>query len=160
VPEENRLAEAIVWGLRERARAGNRTAAIVEPVSGDVPDRGHRPWTFVATIDNNWRTVAMLGGQRDQPPACCDVRGSQRAQIQLQAGPAIWQTAEVPNPRRLSWHGRVAAIARRSRSATWAMSRPIKDQAGKTATVVNAPVLGLVEISEAKLARSDGSRFA
>jgi len=38
--------------------------------------------------------------------------------------------------------------------------QPIKDQAGKTATVVNAPVLGLIEISEAKLARSDGSRFA
>jgi hypothetical protein len=38
--------------------------------------------------------------------------------------------------------------------------QPIKDQAGRTATVVNAPVLGLIEISESKLARSDGSRFA
>ena len=38
--------------------------------------------------------------------------------------------------------------------------QPIKDQAGKTATLVNAPILGLVDITEAKLARSDGSRFA
>src|SRR5262245_38411887 len=37
---------------------------------------------------------------------------------------------------------------------------PIKDQGGKTATVVNAPVLGLIEITQAELARSDGSRFA
>ena len=36
----------------------------------------------------------------------------------------------------------------------------IKDQAGKTATVMNAPVFGLIEISEVKLSRSDGSRFA
>jgi hypothetical protein len=36
----------------------------------------------------------------------------------------------------------------------------IKDQAGKTATVMNAPIFGLIEISEVKLSRSDGSRFA
>ena len=38
--------------------------------------------------------------------------------------------------------------------------QPIKDQAGKTATVMNAPVFGLIEISEVKLSRSDGSRFS
>ncbi len=36
----------------------------------------------------------------------------------------------------------------------------IKDQAGKTATVMNAPIFGLIEISEVKLSRSDGSQFA
>jgi hypothetical protein len=36
----------------------------------------------------------------------------------------------------------------------------IKDQAGKTATVMNAPIFGLIEISEVRLSRSDGSRFA
>jgi hypothetical protein len=38
--------------------------------------------------------------------------------------------------------------------------QPIKDQAGRTATVMNAPVFGLIEISEVRLSRSDGSRFA
>ena len=38
--------------------------------------------------------------------------------------------------------------------------QPIKDQAGKTATVTNAPVLGLIELSESRLARGDGSHFA
>jgi len=36
----------------------------------------------------------------------------------------------------------------------------IKDQAGKTATIMNAPVFGLVGIREVRLSRSDGSRFA
>lgn len=36
----------------------------------------------------------------------------------------------------------------------------IKDGTGKQTVVFNAPVLGLVEISEARLAKSDGSRFA
>jgi hypothetical protein len=36
----------------------------------------------------------------------------------------------------------------------------LKNGAGKATTVMNAPVLGLVEISEARLAKSDGSRFA
>ena len=36
----------------------------------------------------------------------------------------------------------------------------IKDQAGKQAAIMNAPILGLIEISKAELARSDGSRFA
>jgi hypothetical protein len=38
--------------------------------------------------------------------------------------------------------------------------QPIKDQAGRTAAIMNAPILGLIEISKAELARSDGSRFA
>jgi len=38
--------------------------------------------------------------------------------------------------------------------------QPIKDQSGRTATLMNAPVLGLIEISQTELARSDGSRFA
>jgi hypothetical protein len=37
VPEEDRLAEAVVRGLREGARASDSTAAIVEPVTRDVP---------------------------------------------------------------------------------------------------------------------------
>jgi hypothetical protein len=37
VPEQNRLAETVVRGLRESAGAGDGTAAIVEPVSRDVP---------------------------------------------------------------------------------------------------------------------------
>lgn len=37
---------------------------------------------------------------------------------------------------------------------------PIRDQGGRTASVHNAPVLGLIEIGRADLARSDGSRFA
>jgi hypothetical protein len=36
----------------------------------------------------------------------------------------------------------------------------IKDQASKQAAIMNAPILGLIEISKAELARSDGSRFA
>lgn len=36
----------------------------------------------------------------------------------------------------------------------------IKDQAGKQSAIMNAPILGLIEISKAELARSDGSRFA
>jgi hypothetical protein len=36
----------------------------------------------------------------------------------------------------------------------------IKDQAGKTATLMNAPVFALVGISEVRLSRSDASRFA
>ena len=37
VPEENRLAEAVVWGLREGAGASDGAAAIVKPVTRDVP---------------------------------------------------------------------------------------------------------------------------
>jgi hypothetical protein len=36
----------------------------------------------------------------------------------------------------------------------------IVNQAGRSATLTNAPVLGLIEIDTAELARSDGSRFA
>ena len=35
--EQDRLAEAVVRGLGERAGAGDSAAAIVEPVSRDVP---------------------------------------------------------------------------------------------------------------------------
>jgi hypothetical protein len=43
VPEQDRLANAIVWGLGEGARAGDGAAAIIEPVTGDLPswDLGH-----------------------------------------------------------------------------------------------------------------------
>lgn len=37
---------------------------------------------------------------------------------------------------------------------------PITDEAGRAAALVNAPVLGLIEIDRADLARADGSRFA
>ena len=37
VPEQDRLAEAVVRGLGERAGARDSAAAIVEPVSRDVP---------------------------------------------------------------------------------------------------------------------------
>ncbi|MGC2077351.1 MAG: hypothetical protein WA728_15190, partial [Xanthobacteraceae bacterium] len=37
VPEEDRPAEAIVWGLREGAGASDGAAAIVEPITRDVP---------------------------------------------------------------------------------------------------------------------------
>jgi hypothetical protein len=45
VPEEDRLAEAIVRGFRERAGAGDGATTVVEPVSCDVPTRDgfHRP---------------------------------------------------------------------------------------------------------------------
>lgn len=36
----------------------------------------------------------------------------------------------------------------------------IRDGAGNTAEVVNAPVLGLIDIGKEELARADGSRFA
>src|SRR5262249_11570138 len=39
VPEEDRLAEAVVRWLRERAGTGDSTAAVVEPVPRDVPLR-------------------------------------------------------------------------------------------------------------------------
>jgi len=39
VPEENRLAEAVVWRLSERAGARDG-AAVVEPVSRDTPGWG------------------------------------------------------------------------------------------------------------------------
>ena len=43
VPEENRLAETVVRGLSERAGARDGAAAVVEPVSRDVPrgNSGH-----------------------------------------------------------------------------------------------------------------------
>jgi hypothetical protein len=37
VPKQDRLAKAVIRGLGERARARDGTAAIVKPVSGDVP---------------------------------------------------------------------------------------------------------------------------
>ena len=37
MPEQNRLAEAVVRGLGERAGAHDGAAAIVVPVSRDVP---------------------------------------------------------------------------------------------------------------------------
>jgi hypothetical protein len=37
MPKEDRLAEAVVWGLRESAGASDGAAAIVEPVTRDVP---------------------------------------------------------------------------------------------------------------------------
>jgi len=44
VPEQNGLAETVVRSLRESAGARDGTAAIVEPVSRDVPlgKLGHR----------------------------------------------------------------------------------------------------------------------
>jgi len=39
VPEKDRLAEAVVWGLRKGAGASDGATAIVEPISGDVPVR-------------------------------------------------------------------------------------------------------------------------
>ena len=37
VPEKDRLAEAVVWGLCEGAGASDGAAAIVKPISHDVP---------------------------------------------------------------------------------------------------------------------------
>ena len=37
VPEKDRLTEAVVWGLCEGARASDGAAAIVKPISRDVP---------------------------------------------------------------------------------------------------------------------------
>ena len=37
VPEEDRFAEAVVWGLSKRAGARDGAAAVVEPVSLDTP---------------------------------------------------------------------------------------------------------------------------
>jgi hypothetical protein len=37
VPEKDRLAETVVWGLREGAGASDSAAAIVEPIPRDVP---------------------------------------------------------------------------------------------------------------------------
>src|SRR5215468_10219440 len=37
VPEKDRLAEAVIWGLREGAGASDSATAIVEPVSRDMP---------------------------------------------------------------------------------------------------------------------------
>jgi hypothetical protein len=39
VPEKDRLAEAVVWGLCEGAGASDGAAAIVKPISRDVPVR-------------------------------------------------------------------------------------------------------------------------
>ena len=37
VPEEDRLAEAVVWRLSERAGARDSAATVVEPLAGDLP---------------------------------------------------------------------------------------------------------------------------
>ena len=37
VPKKDRLAEAVVWGLCEGAGASDGAAAIVKPISRDVP---------------------------------------------------------------------------------------------------------------------------
>ena len=42
VPEQNRLTETVVRGLRERAGARDGAAAVVEPVSHDVPGGNSR----------------------------------------------------------------------------------------------------------------------
>ena len=39
VPKQHRLAKTVVGRLGEGARAGNRAAAVVEPLAGDVPIR-------------------------------------------------------------------------------------------------------------------------
>ena len=61
VPEENGLAKAIVRGLRESAGTCNRAAAVVEPISADVPlwDIGHDPLRYGL----RWRRVCVRGGQ-------------------------------------------------------------------------------------------------
>ena len=37
VPEQDRLADAVVRSLGESAGAGDRAAAIIEPISSDLP---------------------------------------------------------------------------------------------------------------------------
>src|SRR5215472_9463480 len=39
MPEQHRLAEAVIRRLGKGARAGNRTTAVVEPVADDMPAR-------------------------------------------------------------------------------------------------------------------------
>jgi hypothetical protein len=40
VPEKNVFAQIVVRGLSEGAGAGDRAAAVVEPITGDAPTRG------------------------------------------------------------------------------------------------------------------------
>src|SRR4051812_13904726 len=52
MPEQHRLAEAVIRGLSEGARTGNRAAAVVEPVADNVPVRNiaHEEPPFTAGI--------------------------------------------------------------------------------------------------------------
>src|SRR3954453_4013930 len=52
MPEQHRLAEAVIRRLCEGARAGDRAAAVVEPVAHNVPTRNiaHRGPPFAAGI--------------------------------------------------------------------------------------------------------------
>ena len=46
VPEQNRLADAVVRGLGGGAGAGDSTTAIIEPVSSDLPIWNVTPLAF------------------------------------------------------------------------------------------------------------------
>ena len=56
VPEEDRLAEAVVWGLREGAGASDGAAAIVEPITRDVP-AGNLGHDALSPIDSQLWTL-------------------------------------------------------------------------------------------------------
>src|SRR5262245_44430835 len=60
VPEENRLAVPVVWGLGKGAGAGDGAAAIVEPVADDVPAGylGHEH--LHSSITENKALAAMM----------------------------------------------------------------------------------------------------
>jgi len=64
VPEQHRLAEAVVRGLGEGAGARDSAAAIVEPVSGDVPagNLGHED--LRSPMNDNKALTGVM------PPAC------------------------------------------------------------------------------------------
>jgi hypothetical protein len=69
VPKQHRLAKTVVGHLGEGARAGNRAAAVVEPLAGDVPIRNvaHpalRSNTVLTTIALLWTASGETGGRK------------------------------------------------------------------------------------------------
>jgi hypothetical protein len=103
VPEQDRLAEAVVRGLGEGAGTRNSAAAIVEPVSGDVPGGylGHQDLRSAMNDDKTLTavtpTASMISIGLPWGNGICK---------RPRPIPAMWQTGCVPTNRgRLSWRG-------------------------------------------------------
>ena len=89
VPEQHRLAEAVVRRLGEGAGAGDGAAAIVEPVSGDVPAGNLGDEDLRSPMNDNRTLSAVTPPACEQHAGCCGAMG-------LPNGPAS-RTSNVAN---------------------------------------------------------------
>jgi hypothetical protein len=75
VPEQHRLAEAVVRGLGKGAGARDSAAAIVEPVSDDVPagNLGHDD--LRSPMNDNKALTEVIPPACEQYAGCCGANG-------------------------------------------------------------------------------------